>query len=275
MQNNDGKNRNNNNNNYSIWKNNPRKQEQQQPDETRDPNRGVAANHANTQNSTCNTTAYLKYFKVVEPVELSMFSDRDRYDESKTPLSTYKPLSSNPVSGTVGAKNSKNFGRLNWNDNKSRQYHGYRQNQFNNKKYPNKYRNNKNNASVRFNEIISVKNVQNTPLGNDQPGYTNNSGYTEPAFSPNILTHNNFVGINENSEYDSECESDPGDIEKMNMMTAADFNDDRYARYGIHESEIKDYVRTITFKNCIEYCSKGYIKVNIFISCYLNLLICF
>lgn len=263
MQNNDGKNR---IKNYSIWKKNPRKQEQQKPDETRDPNREVAANDANTKNSTCNTTAYLEYFNVVKPVELSMFSDRDLYDESKTPLSTYKPLSSNSVSGTVGAKNSRNFGRSNWNDNKSRQYHGYRQNQFNNKKYPNKYRNNKNNASVRFNEIISVNNVQNTPLGNDQPGSTNNSGRTEPAFR-NILTHNDFVGINENSEYDSECESDPGDLEKMNMMTAADFNDDRYARYGIHESEIKDYVRTITFKNCIEYCSKGYIKVNIIISC--------
>jgi len=269
MQNNDGNNK-NNYNNYSIWRNNPKNQEQQQPDrpdETRDPNRGVVANHANTENSICNTTAYLKYFNVVKPVELSMFSDKNLYDESKMPLSTYKSSSSNPVSGTVGVKNSKSSGRSNWNDNKSRQYHGYRQNQFNNKKYPNKYRNNKNNTSVRFNEFISVKNVHNTPLENDQPGSTNNFGRTEPAFSQNALTNNDLLGINENSEYDSECESDPGDLEKMNMMTAADFNDDRYARYGIHESEIKDYVRTITFKNCIEYCSKGYIKVNIIMSC--------
>lgn len=55
-----------------------------------------------------------------------------------------------------------------------------------------------------------------------------------------------------------------GDLNKLQMMTAVDFDRDRYARYGIHESEIKDYVRTITYKNSIEYCTEKYIKVNIF-----------
>lgn len=54
-----------------------------------------------------------------------------------------------------------------------------------------------------------------------------------------------------------------GDLNKLHMMTAIDFDRDRYARYGIHESEIKDYVRTITYKNSIEYCTEKYIKVNI------------
>jgi len=62
---------------------------------------------------------------------------------------------------------------------------------------------------------------------------------------------------------DSNPSADPGDLQKLEMMTAVDFDRDRYARYSIHESEIKDYVRTVTYKNCIEYCSEHYIKVNI------------
>lgn len=65
-------------------------------------------------------------------------------------------------------------------------------------------------------------------------------------------------------EYDSDSSAASGDLSKMAMMTAADFNRDRYARYEIHESEMKDYVRTITYKNCIEYCSEQYMKVNIY-----------
>jgi len=273
MQNNDGNNA--SNNNPPILRN------EQQPDETRDPNGEVAAYNDNTGNTTRNTTAYLKYFNVVQPVKLSVFSDHKIYDESKTTVSTKSPLSSNPVSGTVDAKNGKNFfaGKTNMNNKKSGQYHSYRQMQWNNKKYPNKYRKNKNNFSAScnrgFNEFISANNVHDTPIENCQPGSINDYACTEPALNQNDSTNKIFLDNHENSEYDSECESDPGDLEKMSMMTAADFNDDRYARYGIHESEIKDYVRTITYKNCIEYCSKGYIKVNINYIISIKLLIWF
>lgn len=67
---------------------------------------------------------------------------------------------------------------------------------------------------------------------------------------------------------DLECVSDEsegsGNLKKLEMMTAIDFNRDRYARFEIHESEMKDYVRTITYKNCLEYCSEQYIEVNIY-----------
>ncbi|XP_060858397.1 uncharacterized protein LOC132935795 [Metopolophium dirhodum] len=275
MQNNDGNNA--SNNNPPILRNEPMNHEQQQPDETRDPNGKVAANN-NTGNTTRNTTAYLKYFNVVQPVELSVFSDHKICDESKTTVSTKSPLSSNPVSGTVDAKNGKNFfASKNMNNKKSGQYHSYCQQQWNNKKYPNKYRKNKNNFSASnrgFNEFISANNVLDTPIRNYQPGSTNDSACTEAGLNQNASTNNIFLDNLENSEYDSECESDPGDLEKMSMMTAADFNDDRYARYGIHESEIKDYVRTITYKNCIEYCSQGYIKdkVVLVVRCGIGLL---
>lgn len=63
--------------------------------------------------------------------------------------------------------------------------------------------------------------------------------------------------------YESDTSGDSGDLDKLNMMTAIDFNLDRYARYSVHECEIKDYVRTITYKNCIEQCAERYIEVNI------------
>jgi len=248
----------------------PTNRQQQQPDQTRYPNGEAAANNYNTESTTCNTTAYLKYFNVVQPVEKSVFSDYNGYDESKTTVSSKSPLSSNPVSGTVDAMNGNNStaGKTYTNNKKSGQYNSYRQHQWNNnKKYPNKYRKNRNNSSACFDrefaEFISANNVHNTPIGNGRRGSTNDSARTEPALNQNALTNTILLDKHENSEYDSECESDPGDLEKMSKMTAADFNDDRYARYGIHESEIKDYVRTITYQNCIEYCSKGYIKVNI------------
>jgi len=264
------------NNNSSILRNKLSNLEPQKPVKTRDPNGEVAANYGNTKNTTRNTTAYLKYFNVDQSVELSGFSNCKKYNETKTTVSTKSPLSSNPVSGMVDAKNGKNHfaGNTNLNNKKSGQYQSYRQLQYSsNKKYPNKYRKNRNNSSASynhgFNEFISI------PIVNIQPDSTNNSAYTEPALNQNKLTNTIFLDKHENSEYDSECESDPGDLEKMNMMTAADFNDDRYARYGIHESEIKDYVRTITYKNCIEYCSKGYIKVNLNYNIFLKLFIWF
>lgn len=55
--------------------------------------------------------------------------------------------------------------------------------------------------------------------------------------------------------------ADCGDLNKLNKMTAIEFDRDRYARYGVHESEIKDEVRTETFKTCIELCANKYIKV--------------
>lgn len=45
------------------------------------------------------------------------------------------------------------------------------------------------------------------------------------------------------------------------MMTAADFDRDRYARFGTHESEVKDYIRTMAYKSCIECCAVSQMKV--------------
>lgn len=72
---------------------------------------------------------------------------------------------------------------------------------------------------------------------------------------------NNINTTNINSGHDSDSSEPSGDLEKLELMTAADFDNDRYARYTIHEMEMKDYVRTISFKNCIEHCSDDYIKV--------------
>lgn len=69
---------------------------------------------------------------------------------------------------------------------------------------------------------------------------------------------NEVLTLNLNGDDDPE----EGDLKKLQDMTAVDFNVDRYARHGIHETEIKDYVRTVTFKNSIEYCVKQKIKVN-------------
>lgn len=85
---------------------------------------------------------------------------------------------------------------------------------------------------------------------------------TNNESSGSILT-NDITIIKPDLEYDSDASEDSGDLKKLEMMTAIDFNRDRYARFEIHESEMKDYVRTITYKNCLEYCSEHYIKVNI------------
>lgn len=93
----------------------------------------------------------------------------------------------------------------------------------------------------------------------------------------NKSTYSMFKSITENQyeqdlNYDSDLSDVSGDLEKLHMMTAADFDRDRYARYGVHESEIKDYVRTITYMNSIEYCTDKFIKVNtIMIKCTLYL----
>lgn len=63
---------------------------------------------------------------------------------------------------------------------------------------------------------------------------------------------------------DADCvPKSSGDLNKLHEMTAIEFDRDRYARYGVHESEIKDEVRTTTFITCIELCAENYIKVNI------------
>lgn len=69
------------------------------------------------------------------------------------------------------------------------------------------------------------------------------------------------IGKKQDSKYYSNVSNECGDLKKLDMMTAADFDRDRYARFGIHESEVKDYVRTMAYKNCIECCSANYIKV--------------
>lgn len=265
----------NGSNYYSKWSDNPKSRQQQRPNETRDRFGKVAADNSNLANPTSYTTAYLKYFNVVQPVEVSMFSDQNLYDESETPLFLNTPLTSNSGSGIVNDKNAF-ASRGYWK--KSVQHHGNRQPQFNDKKYPNKYRKNRNYDMSKFNEFISQNNVHNTPSGNDQSGSTNDSAcpaLLKPlTLTKNTLTIKKCMEKYRNYDYDSECDSDPGDIEKMNSMTAADFNNDRYARYGIHESEIKDYVRTITYINCIEYCAKEYIKdkVVLVVRCGIGLL---
>lgn len=71
-----------------------------------------------------------------------------------------------------------------------------------------------------------------------------------------------FVKLRLNND-DDDDDPEEGDLKKLRDMTAVDFNVDRYARHGVHETEIKDYVRTVTFMNSIEYCVKRKIKVNI------------
>lgn len=88
----------------------------------------------------------------------------------------------------------------------------------------------------------------------------------------NLVTYNQTIDqtyksmvrtYEHNLDYNSDSsEKDSVGLHKLQMMTAADLNIDRYARYNLHEEEIKDYVRTITYQNCIEYCAKRYIKVN-------------
>lgn len=79
---------------------------------------------------------------------------------------------------------------------------------------------------------------------------------------PVIMSSTNDTAIIQpDLKYDSDASEGSGDLKKLEMMTAIDFNRDRYARFEVHESEMKDYVRTITYKNCLEYCSDQYIKV--------------
>lgn len=81
-----------------------------------------------------------------------------------------------------------------------------------------------------------------------------NSYYRKSSHSSST-SHRNFKN--------SDRLKNAGDLEKLNKMTAKDFDDDRYARFGIHESEIKDYIRTISYKSCIEHCAENHFKVNI------------
>lgn len=76
-------------------------------------------------------------------------------------------------------------------------------------------------------------------------------------------TENQYKPNKQDLDHDSKLSGVTGDLDKLHMMTAADFDRDRYARYGVHETEIKDYVRTVTFLNSIDYCADQFIKVNI------------
>jgi hypothetical protein len=84
---------------------------------------------------------------------------------------------------------------------------------------------------------------------------------TNAIFGSN--TENQYKSDKQNLDHNSDLCETSGNLEKLHLMTAADFDRDRYARYGVHESEIKDYVRTITYLNSIEYCANKFIKVNI------------
>lgn len=259
----------NNTNGYSQWKNGSKNWQQKLSDKTRVQDVKAAVDNVPDFSTGKN------YFNVVQPVELSMFSDLNRYDESESSVSWNTPKSSNSISKTVDAKNDNKFfaRKTNWYNRNSGQYQENHHNNYNNKKYSNKYQKNRNDAHVEFNEFILVNNYSNKHSNLSIENYhstdtTNDFSYSDPVIKPELnqnalSNYNNILDVNPNFEYDSDCDSDPGDLEKMKIMTAADYNVDRYARYGIHESEIKDYVRTITFKNCIEYCTKEFIKVSI------------
>lgn len=85
-------------------------------------------------------------------------------------------------------------------------------------------------------------------------GSTNNS-------IVNDIKHNH-VPIESCTESDTYSSENSFGLNKLQQFTAVDFHHDRYAHYSIHESEIKDYVRTISFKNCFHYCAESNIKVN-------------
>lgn len=85
-----------------------------------------------------------------------------------------------------------------------------------------------------------------------------NKSIAEPA---NQTVDINFPSIDLDTECDYNSLEIIGDLKKLQDMTAADLDRDRYAHFGVHESEMKDYVRTVTFKNCLKYCTEEYVKV--------------
>lgn len=92
---------------------------------------------------------------------------------------------------------------------------------------------------------------------NELPIMTESSNYENCVENQNIATPNPACNIEESIQGAS------SGLDKLKLMTAIDFHSDQYARYSIHETEIKDYVRTNAYKDCIESCAENYIKVNI------------
>lgn len=89
----------------------------------------------------------------------------------------------------------------------------------------------------------------------------NNSIVMPAMYTLNLsdIKHNPIAIESHTETYSSE---NSVGLNKLQQFTAVDFHRDRYARYSIHESEIKDYVRTISFKNCFQYCAESNLKVN-------------
>lgn len=113
--------------------------------------------------------------------------------------------------------------------------------------------------------VDSSNNVQPTiPVGmpNSICKDSTLAGYDDDRTSGNVIAGiNNTGALLGDSKSDIDTSNDYGDFKKLDMMTAADFDRDRYARFDIHELEVKDYVRTMAYKNCIESCSEKYMKV--------------
>lgn len=138
---------------------------------------------------------------------------------------------------------------------------------------------NDNNVAPRYNRYTSTSNAERDYYQYRQDPWlhlTKNSQkkkrlyFRKKAYfsSTNRRNFNNFNEFQTmTSKYHSKRTSNmlkgAGDLDKLNKMTAKDFDDDRYARFGIHEYEMKDYIRTIAYKNCIEHCSENHFKVNI------------
>jgi len=132
-----------------------------------------------------------------------------------------------------------------------------------------KIKNNTNNSnfiSSNYSKLKSEDNINDLKLNQFRLSDNKNRITKLLASIPRYdHTLNNIIGIDstkQDVEYDSDSSGCSGDLNKLEIMTAAEFDRDRYARFGIHELEVKDYVRTITYKNCIEYCAKEFIKVN-------------
>lgn len=92
---------------------------------------------------------------------------------------------------------------------------------------------------------------------NELPIMTESNNYINCVENQNIATSNPACDIEESIQGAS------SGLDKLQLITDVDFHSDQYARYSIHETEIKDYVRTNAYRDCIECCAQNYIKVNI------------
>lgn len=185
----------------------------------------------------------------------------------------------NPSTSTVSTVNSNSFADLKVD---SMPYIGRAQHQLNNTQH---HSNQQNRPQIRSEKKFRSKYHKKALFRKKPiPNFEITTGNTDPDFEKCIehqstltdhsnksiaeLPNHQTVDINLPSiDFYAKCDYNSleitGDLKKLQIMTAVDLDRDRYARYGIHELEMKDYVRTVTFKNSLEYCAEEYIKVNI------------